>query len=220
LAAEVEASRAAWAGSGAVMAPMLGNHDVPRLISDLAGAPLDRPRDLPPAAPERDRPYALQALAWTFLLSQPGAPVIYYGDEIGMPGAGDPDNRRAMRFAAALSDRERGLLHHVRRLGRARRCSRALRRGGYQTLFAIANLYAYGRPSADGRPALVVLNPTTGRRAVDLAIPPDWPLAEGAVFADLFGAPVSRDGRHLQLTVPALSAALLLSEPACIGGSR
>ena len=35
-------------------------------------------------------------LAFNFTI--PGIPVIYYGDEIGMTGANDPDNRRQMRF--------------------------------------------------------------------------------------------------------------------------
>ncbi|MDD2635631.1 MAG: alpha-amylase family glycosyl hydrolase [Bacteroidales bacterium] len=39
----------------------------------------------------------LQNLA-AFTMSIPGIPCIYYGDEIGMPGAGDPDNRRMMIF--------------------------------------------------------------------------------------------------------------------------
>ena len=32
-------------------------------------------------------------------MSIPGIPCIYYGDEIGMPGANDPDNRRMMYFS-------------------------------------------------------------------------------------------------------------------------
>lgn len=35
-------------------------------------------------------------------ISLPGVPVIYYGEEIGMMGAGDPDNRRMMRFGDDL----------------------------------------------------------------------------------------------------------------------
>ena len=33
-------------------------------------------------------------LAHTFLLTTRGTPLLYYGDEIGLPGGGDPDNRR------------------------------------------------------------------------------------------------------------------------------
>jgi cyclomaltodextrinase len=33
-----------------------------------------------------------------FLMAVPGIPCIYYGDEIGLPGANDPDNRRMMQF--------------------------------------------------------------------------------------------------------------------------
>ena len=32
------------------------------------------------------------------ILTNKGAPLIYYGDEIGLPGAGDPDNRRMMQW--------------------------------------------------------------------------------------------------------------------------
>lgn len=38
----------------------------------------------------------------------PGIPIIYYGDEYGLPGAGDPDNRRMMQFEN-LKDREESL---------------------------------------------------------------------------------------------------------------
>jgi glycosidase len=42
----------------------------------------------------------LSMMAYNFAI--PGIPVIYYGDEIGMPGASDPDSRRMMRFDRGL----------------------------------------------------------------------------------------------------------------------
>ncbi len=42
--------------------------------------------------------YRKMAMFNAFNLTIPGIPIIYYGDEIGMAGAGDPDNRRMMRF--------------------------------------------------------------------------------------------------------------------------
>jgi glycosidase len=50
-----------------------------------------------PAYPESDaNAYERLANAFAVILTNPGAPLIYYGDEIGLTGAGDPDNRRAM----------------------------------------------------------------------------------------------------------------------------
>ncbi len=42
--------------------------------------------------------YRKMAMFNAFNMTIPGIPIIYYGDEIGMAGAGDPDNRRMMRF--------------------------------------------------------------------------------------------------------------------------
>jgi glycosidase len=50
-----------------------------------------------PAYPESDaNAYERLANAFAVILTTPGAPLIYYGDEIGLTGAGDPDNRRPM----------------------------------------------------------------------------------------------------------------------------
>ncbi len=50
--------------------------------------------------PKVDHPssYDKLKLHLAYILTIPGVPVIYYGDEIGMTGASDPDNRRMMRF--------------------------------------------------------------------------------------------------------------------------
>jgi glycosidase len=216
LDAEVARSAAAWAGSGAVMAPILGSHDVPRFLSDMNGDGGGDPWTAPAATPAEDKPYQLLALAFTFLLTQPGAPVIYYGDEIGTPGAGDPDNRRDMRWGD-LAPGEAALLATVQRLGAARRCAVALRRGERRTLLANENLYVYGRDAGDGRVALVALNRATVARALRLEVPADWSLADGAALTDLFGAAVTTTGRTVALTVPPRGAALALTETACGG---
>ncbi len=57
---------------------LLGSHDTPRLLT-LARGNIARTR-----------------IAITLQLTLPGAPMIYYGDEIGMEGENDPDCRRPM----------------------------------------------------------------------------------------------------------------------------
>lgn len=42
--------------------------------------------------------YRKLASLTAFMMTIPGIPVIYYGDEIGLPGGNDPDNRRMMIF--------------------------------------------------------------------------------------------------------------------------
>jgi glycosidase len=55
-----------------------------------------------------------------FLMSVPGIPCIYYGDEIGMPGGNDPDNRRMMRFDQ-LNNEEAALRTSTQKLVKLRR---------------------------------------------------------------------------------------------------
>lgn len=211
LDAEVLVSEAAWDGSGAVMAEFLGNHDVPRFVSDVAGQNVSNPHLFPPAAPRDDLPYAMMKLAWTFVMTQPGAPVIYYGDELAMAGGEDPDNRRNLIPFEDVGPRGRDMLATVRTLTAARSESMALRRGRRQTLMVHDNKYIYGRDAGDGRPAFVILNRATLPMKVEIEVPTTWALTEGAVFADIFGAPVESEGRRLHLTVAGMSSAVLVA---------
>ena len=88
-----------------VMGNLLDSHDKTRFMAYADG-------DVPPGADEaelgwgpdaprvdHDASYRKMELALAYLLTTPGVPVVYYGDEIGMTGAADPDNRRPMPWA-------------------------------------------------------------------------------------------------------------------------
>jgi glycosidase len=162
LEAEVEAGNRAWAGSEATIAHIIGNHDTTRFISEAAGNASVDAWLQPPPQPTEDEPYARHRLAISFMLTLPGLPVIYQGDEVALAGAGDPDCRRVMPdVLGTLPPRQAAMLDTVSRLGRLRRCLPALRRGTRQVLYKDSDyLVALHQPppGAAGGPALVVLS--------------------------------------------------------------
>lgn len=132
-------SRSAY-GPMPVMSPFIDSHDVSRFISWCDGdLPDDEYDDKEVGWHKKfevDNPesYDLLHLAMAFVMSQPGAPMIYYGDETGMPGAGDPDNRRPMRFGKELKENEKEMLKRAGELCEARNEHEALRRGDVMIL--------------------------------------------------------------------------------------
>jgi cyclomaltodextrinase len=114
---------------------LLGSHDTPRFRTE-AGGDIARLR-----------------LAILFQLMFPGAPCIYYGDEIGLQGGGDPLCRGCFPW-----DRDRWeveLLEWTRRCIRLRQDHPALRAGQYRSLLArsTVNVYAFARWDARERDA-------------------------------------------------------------------
>jgi glycosidase len=171
LAQALDASESAWQGAGATMSPFVGNHDVSRFLSEAAGDRTDAPWSDPPPQPEDDAPYAALVLAQALALTLPGAPVLWQGDELGLAGATDPDCRRPLPDPAALSEAQAWVLERVRRIGRARRCLDALRRGARVPLAAEGQVIAYLRDADDGAPALIVANAGAAETRLQLRLP-------------------------------------------------
>jgi glycosidase len=184
LAQALTTSATAWAGSGAVMAPFVGNHDVARFVSVANGEGDQDPWTDPPPAPTSREPYVSLALAQAIALTLPGLPTLYMGDEYGAAGANDPDNRRPMRFVDR-SEPEQWLWGLTATLGRARACSPALAGGDWTVALAMGDLYAHRRATADDEALLIVnrgLQPARVRlplgRATHDVLAPDAPLGE------------------------------------------
>ncbi len=120
----VEASLNTY-GYHSLMGNISGNHDMPRFIA-YAGKDLGPNEDPKEAGWTRKigvkDPVGYKKLKQlhAFLMMAPGVPVIYYGDEIGMSGANDPDNRRDMRFSG-LSEEEAGVKAFVEEQVKARK---------------------------------------------------------------------------------------------------
>lgn len=206
-------SAAAWAGAGATMSPFVGNHDVSRFLSEAAGHRTDAPWTDPPAQPEDDAPYAALVLAQALALTLPGAPVLWQGDELGLAGATDPDCRRPLPDPAALTAQQAWVLDRVRRIGRARRCLDALRRGARLPLAAEGQVIAYLRDAEDGAPALIVANAGAAATRLQLQLPADLAADPDTWHRDIIEGRdlvVLGPGATLTLTVPGRSARLFV----------
>lgn len=193
-------------GVNAVMSPFIGNHDIGRVVhmaednprwNEFSGDDKARAWDVPGisvSASEGTRPYERLNVAFTVLFTQRGAPLIYYGDEIGLAGAGDPDNRRSMRWSG-IEAREESVRATLKKLTAARAAHPAFRRGRRTTLDAQNDLWLY-RMSTTGDEAFVLVNRGDGPGSTS-ALPP-------GEYTDLLGGgDVSGGG---SVSVPARGA--------------
>ena len=137
----VEESEAAY-GSHHTMGNITGNHDKPRFIS-LAGGDMSLwcPDDKAEGwnrevvVGDMDKGHAGLQLLKAIITTVPGVPCIYQGDEYGVPGANDPDNRDMMRFEADNEYQEREFAQ-TQALLKHRRQTMPLMYGDYRTLYA------------------------------------------------------------------------------------
>ena len=159
-----------YGGAYEWMSPFLGNHDIPRFSAEVFGVP-----DAWEGAPDpmgdglNDGTWNLinrMSMGFLFVLTQPGVPLIYYGDEIGLFGGGDPDNRRMMPWGS-LSDAQLELRRRVEAIGTARRDLVALRRGEFRELWVDDTFFVYARITDDGEVAVVAMNKgSSGSRTI------------------------------------------------------
>ena len=137
----VEESEAAY-GSHHTMGNITGNHDKPRFIS-LAGGDMSLwcPDDKAEGwhrevvVGDMDKGHAGLQLMKAIISTVPGVPCIYQGDEYGVPGANDPDNRDMMTFECA-NDYQAKELEQTKALFKERRESMPLMYGDYRTLYS------------------------------------------------------------------------------------
>jgi glycosidase len=153
----------------AVMSTFIGNHDLPRSIhyaeqtlaswlggNDQAALTTNGQGNAWTGEPTTEtdpNTYERLANAFAVLLTNKGAPLIYYGDEIGLPGAGDPDNRRMMPWSG-LSKAQQGLHDRIAKLTAIRAGHPSMRRGTRTTLFADEDLWVFSETTTDAKGAV------------------------------------------------------------------
>ncbi len=183
-----------------MLVPFFANHDVPRFASAEGSSP------------------AKLKLAFGLTLTLRGIPEIYYGDEIGMPGGGDPDNRRdfpggwsgdsndAFTQAGRTRDQQE-VFSYVQALLRLRREHAALRAGQLWHLASDESSYVFVRESEEGR-LVVAFNNAAQQR--ELLVPlNNTPAQRAAAIRLLFGeAKAELAGNEIHLTMPAQSLSI------------
>ena len=118
----------------------LSNHDHSRFLTRTNGM-VGRAADLGPEAAERGVHYGIFREAVVVQMTWPGAPTIYYGDEAGLCGFTDPDNRRAYpwgREDVVMVDFHRDMI-------RIHKENEALRTGSVKFLQGEQDVLSYGR---------------------------------------------------------------------------
>lgn len=218
---------------------LFGSHDSNRVGSHIVNRGIGNFRDwgeyfnLSQAANNADyqvrKPNAeevhLQKLFAIFQMTYVGAPMIYYGDEVGMWGANDPDDRKPMiwpdmqyadeKYSADGSTRtpdsvavNEELLRHYQTLTRIRSEHPALSVGSYQTVMAdnANETFAFVREH-EGQSILVVLNNADKPQTLTL------PATPGKDYTDLLNdLAITRSEDSLTLTVPAKWGAILVAK--------
>lgn len=146
-----------------------------------------------------------------FQMTMPGAPCIYYGDELGMTGATDPYCRAAFPWHDE-NQWNHDLLQFYRRAIHLRRKHPALQAGSYETVHAAAGVYGFIRRAAD-ETLLVLFN--TSRQQVQVTVPSAAWLADGARCQAVWGSGevVSQHGKLSDIALPPREAVILSVHP-------
>ncbi|HMN62636.1 MAG TPA: glycoside hydrolase family 13 protein, partial [Anaerolinea sp.] len=100
-----------------------------------------------------------QKIASLIQFTMPGAPTVYYGDEVGQTGDDDPDDRRTYPWKDAGGNPDQSMFKHYQSLTKLRSQYPALTDGDIRVLLAddAAATVAYGRKTT-GQAAVVVIN--------------------------------------------------------------
>ena len=193
------------------MMNLVASHDTTRILSFLDGIDDDRnQKDAESAFPTyettsdlaKKRQYLVAFLQFTYA----GAPTIYYGDEIGMVGADDPDDRRGFTWGKGNEE----LVTWYATLAQIRNNNSALRTGTVEPFEVNENILAFVR--RDESAAFVILA-NNGQDAKEVEVDLNTLNISEDVLVDLLSntSYTVTDGK-VTVTVPALSGVILADE--------
>jgi glycosidase len=192
------------------MGYITGNQDRGRFVS-YAGGDLKFDEDAKAAGWTREiavgdpAGYDKLQMLMAFNMTIPGIPVIYYGDEIGMPGGNDPDDRRMMRYDD-LSEREMETLEVTKKLTKMRRDHMSLLYGTLIPVKVEGSSYIYARKYFD-ETAIVLFN----KSRQEITLQPDLGgIIRNINIVENYGGSYELEGGEFLVTLPPLSFSILI----------
>ncbi|OIP81436.1 MAG: hypothetical protein AUK44_10050 [Porphyromonadaceae bacterium CG2_30_38_12] len=198
-------------GTHNLMGYISGNHDKPRFMAQASGD-LIPGEDTKAAGWKRkigitdSTAYDKLLLFHAFNLTIPGIPVIYYGDEIGMTGANDPDCRQMMRFTG-WNKREKNLWNSVAMLTHLRKDNLVLLYGDFLTIQTKPLTWVYARKYFD-KEAIVFINNSSQAYRFDINLPQMLNANNlNAIFKNQFTTKLNQ----LKIVLPPFSVEILLN---------
>jgi alpha-glucosidase len=135
-------------------------------------------------------------MAVLFQMTYVGTPHIWYGDEVGMMGAHDPDCRRPFNWKYTEDSEKVVLRDHYKKLIQIRKENSCLRTGSFNTLLIDGMVYSYLRSDKNSSIAVIINNdtnrnkikvPLDSRTMVDLLTMKEYSIKEGMLKVELDG---------------------------------
>lgn len=202
-----------------VMLNLVDSHDTPRSIT-LYDHPDWENEHLAIAPEPSAKALQDQMLTAIFQMGYPGAPTVYYGDEVGQAGTRDPDSRRSFPWER-VSEGKKGeyagtgryaeIFKTYQAAANLRNAEPVFRTGEMKQVGATQDVIAYARKN-DAKAGLVAIN--RGGQEAKLELSVGGFLPDGLTMEDKLGGSIKgviQNGK-LALTLPAKSGVMMVSK--------
>ncbi len=202
-----------------VMLNLVGSHDTTRNITKKMDHPEFEENRIGIAPVATETALKLQELTAIFQMGYPGAPTIYYGDEVGLEGTKDPDSRRTFPWERISENNDEfvgvgghaSLFNVYQQAAKIRNNNEVFRTGEIKVAYAEGNVIAYARKNAT-KAGLVIIN--KGKEAETIEADVKGFIPNGVTLSDQLYETVTSTvtGGKLTITIPALTGFMMVSE--------
>lgn len=201
-----------------VMLNLVGSHDTTRSITKLQFPSYEEERTQ--IAPEAsDAALVDQQLTAIFQMGYPGAPTVYYGDEVGLVGTKDPDSRRTFPWERVTGGggsykgvgRYASLFNTYKTAAAVRNDNEVFRTGDIRLSYAAGDVIAYARKT-ESKGGLMAINRSNEAQTIDVKTAGFLP--DGLTLVDQLGGSIQAvvNGGKASLTIPAKTGVMMVSK--------